>query len=174
MALDIFNVMSAQGIDPGLYNLVQPAAQQVVSNFGRGRNLTEADINRMTNEVVSASQRRGLAPNSVNNRAFQDFIRLLILLNLYNYGYNMNPFWLLYFGGIPFFLLPFIGGGRPPARPVPPIERPPVRPMPPIGRPPVRPMPPIGWLPGLPAPPIGRPPMRPMPPMGRPPFGRPR
>ena len=144
MALDIFNIAASQGIDSTVYNQMQPFIQQTVGRYGAGRNLTEADINRMTNEVVANSQRYGISPIGYGGRSLSEIARLLILLTLYNYGYNLSPFWQLYYGGIPYFLLPFL-------RPVPPVGRPPyVRPEPPIGhiRPPVRPVPPIGHIPG--------------------------
>ena len=139
MALDIFNIATSQGIDPILYHEMQPFIQQAVSNYGTGRNLTERDIDRMTEAVVMNSRRRGLPAMGYGGMSLNEAVRLLILLNLFNYGYNMNPFWYLYFGGVPFFLLPFIGGGRrPPFRPRPPIGRPPHRPGPGFGRPPNR------------------------------------
>ena len=102
---------------PGVYEQMLPYAQQAVTGFGAGRNITEADINRMTNEVVRNSSFRGF-PRQYTNQSLNNIARLLILSNLYNnFGYNLNPFWLLYFGGIPPFLLPQrppFGPGRPP------------------------------------------------------------
>jgi hypothetical protein len=186
LALDISSVMRSRGVTPGLYDEIQPLVQQVVGRYGSGHNLTKEDISRMTDEVMASSRRRGISSTGHGGSSLDEVVRLIILLNLFNYGYNINPFWYLYYGGIPIFILPFLGGGqmrpprpRPPIRPVPPIGevRPPIRPVPPIGevRPPIRPVPPIGEVrpPIRPVPPTGevRPP-RPVPPHGRPPRPR--
>jgi len=142
LALNIFDLARSQGIEPDLYNQIQPMVQQMVGEYGMGRNLTEADIDRMTNEIVASGIRRGLPQTVHDGRSLNDIVRFLILLNLVNNGYNTNLFWYLYFGGLPVFLLPPFGGGRPPIfRPVPP-PRPPVRPTPPTGG--GRPIPPPG------------------------------
>lgn len=129
MDLDIFDIAISQGIEQ-----ILPFAQQVVDRYDIERDFTEVDIDRMTNEVVALSQQYGFSPAMLGGRSLNEAARFLILLNLFNYGYSLNPFWLWYFGGIPSFWFPFIGAGWPPF--IPPPVRPPVRPVPPIGRPP--------------------------------------
>ena len=120
-------------MDPALYAQMQPLAQSAVAGFGGGRGVSERDVDRMVDEVVGRGR---FNHNRHGNADIRDFARFLILLNLYYmYGYTLNPLWLLYFGGLPFFP----GFGRPPFFPGPPF-RPPVRPVPPIGNlPPRRP-----------------------------------
>ena len=113
------DIEKLQQMHPGIYERMLPHAQRAVSGFGAGRNVTEADINRMTNDVVRRSDFRRLPPGHTN-RSLNDIARLLILANLYNnFGYNLDPFWLLYFGGIPTILLPARPPSRPPFRPGP-------------------------------------------------------
>ncbi|MCI8612007.1 MAG: hypothetical protein HFE66_08865 [Clostridiales bacterium] len=142
MPIDIFSIAKSQGITPALYSQIQPLVENTVNQFGTGRNLTEADITRMTNQIVADSRYRGLPATGYGGGSLNELVRLLVLLHLFNNGYNVDPFWILYFGGIPLFLLPFLGGRRPNVRPVPPIRPiPPVRPFPPIGQIPSRPRP---------------------------------
>ena len=113
-----------QQMYPGVYEQMLPYVQQTVTGFGARRNITEADINRMTGDVVRNSSFRGFPPGYTNQLLYH-IARLMILDSLYNqFGYHLNPFWMLYFGGIPPFLLP----PRPPLRPGrPPHGRPPHR-----------------------------------------------
>lgn len=140
MPIDIYSIARSQGITPALYSQIQPLVQHTVDQFGAGRNLTDADITRMTNQIVADSRYRGLPATGYGGGSLNELVRLLVLLHLFNNGYNVDPFWILYFGGIPLFLLPFLGGGRTNnTRPVPPIGQiPPSRPFPPIGQRPPR------------------------------------
>ena len=142
MPIDIFSIAKSQGITPALYSQIQPLVQNTVDQFGTGRSLTEADITRMTNQIVADSRYRGLPATGYGGGSLNELVRLLVLLHLFNNGYNVDPFWILYFGGIPLFLLPFLSGRGPNTRPVPPINPiTPVRPFPPIGQIPSRPRP---------------------------------
>ena len=179
-----------QDMDPFVFEQMQPYVAEAVFRFGGGRNITEADINRMAAEVVRDSRFHLYPPIGYNQLALLEIARFLLLISLYNtYGYNLNPFWQLYFGGIPGFVIPFLVVGHPLFRNIPwrrPFRRPrhgrpPGRPG--HGRPPGRPphgggharppgRPPHGG--GQVRPPAGRPPqgggqMRP--PAGRPPQG---
>ncbi len=143
LPIDIYSIARSQGITPALYSQIQPLVQDTVDQFGTGRNLTDADITRMTNQIVANSRYRDLPATGYGGGSLNELVRLLVLLHLFNNGYNVDPFWILYFGGIPLFLLPFLGGGRPNVRPVPPIGQiPPARPFPPIGQIPSRSRPP--------------------------------
>ena len=147
--MDINELLALKDLDFDVYQQIQPLADRAVRRFGAGRSINDTDIDRMVDDVMSdRSFRRRPIPGK-DDRQLRDTIRLLILISLYNtYGYNVNPFWYVYFGGIPFFLLPFLNVGRRgiswrPQRPQRP-QRPPVRPpaRPPSGppqQPPARP-----------------------------------
>lgn len=159
----MFDILALQRFYPELYFRLMPFASVIVSRFGGQRTLTERDVNRMVQELLIVSSVLRNPPRGFSNSSIIDLARILILINLHNQGYTINPFWALYFGNSSRFLLqPFFPPARPPIRPIPPF--PPVRPTPPI-----HPVPPIGQLPP-PRPPV-MPPNRPG--AGRPNTGRP-
>ncbi len=165
--MDILNIINAQNIDPALYEELQPYVERTVDDYGAGRNLTESDIDRMVDEVMGTPHLRRNPPNGYNQQSLREWVRLLILVSLFNnYGYNLNPFWQIYYGGIPYFLLPLFRPGRPPNPPRPP--QPPRPPFPPPGGGPGRPP---GGGPGRP--PSGGPSRPPSGGPGRPPGGGP-
>ena len=174
--MDITNLQVLENLDFDVFQQMQPLVEREVRRQGAGRNLTDHDIERMVDDVLGNRAFRR-QPSIYDDIRLREIARLLILIALYNtYGYNVNPFWHLYFGGIPFFLLPFLNVGRrgiswrpqrpqrPPARP---LHRPP--PRPPQGG--NRPRPPSGG--GHTRPPTGgnRPPSPPSGGHMRPPTG---
>jgi hypothetical protein len=131
--MDINDLLALQNLDYDVFQQIQPLAEREVRRRGSGRNLTEHDIERMADDIVGNRSFRKQS-TIYDNRRLREIARLLILISLYNtYGINVNPFWHLYFGGIPFFLLPFFNVGRRgitlrPQRPQRPPQRHPSRP----------------------------------------------
>jgi len=161
----MFDVLALQRYYHQLYFRLMPFASAIVARYGRHNLLTERDINRMVAELLIVSKIMGAQNFGFSSNSIMDLARILILLNLYNNGYVIDPFWLMFFGNSCQFLLrPCV----PPMRPTPPIPvpLPPIRPTPPRPiMPPV--IPPMRPTPPIPAP---LPPHRP----SRPPFNSPR
>ncbi|MCL2599098.1 MAG: hypothetical protein FWD76_04220 [Firmicutes bacterium] len=168
----MFDILALQRMYPDLYFVLMPLARNIVARYGRNRVLTERDINRMVQELLLMSRVLGMPNARCTNGCIVDLARILILMQLYDLGYIINPFWFLYFGNSHRFLLRPLPPPRPPLGPLP---RPPHRPRPPVPpRPPTppRPRPPISPppRPPMPYPPRPNPPTRPpQPPRPQPP-----